>query len=347
MIGWRTVVIAFWVAVVVVGALATVRLPGLLSTSLAVPGTASEQADTILTQHFDQNIEGTFTVVFKVAHPSSLETHALDERFALAVRAVPGARATTLQTGAGILYGYVGTSLDLQHAASYTGTLRRALKESGLPNGYVTGPPALQHDITPILASDLRRGEVIAVLAALLLLAIVLGLSVCLLFPFAVAAATITGVLAIVYGLAHEFLMVLYIPNLVELIGLGLAIDYSLLVVHRFREELADSERPVDDAIVATMATAGRTVLISGSAVAIGLSILLLIPVPFVRSLGLAGLVVPLVSIVAALTLQPALLSLLGRRGMRSVRPALARREERRRAWSLGGGSREWSCVAP
>ena len=65
--------------------------------------------------------------------------------------------------------------------------------------------------------------------------------------------------------------MVLYVPNLVQLIGLGLAIDYSLLIVHRFRQELADEDRPVEDAIVATMATAGRTVVLSGAAVAIGL----------------------------------------------------------------------------
>jgi RND superfamily putative drug exporter len=319
-IRWRIVVIAGWVAVVVVGSLSAVRLPGLLSTSLAVPGTGSEQADTILAQHFGENIEGTFTVVFRVANPSARAVHALDQHFAVAVRAVPTARATTLHSGAGILYGDISTSLDLQQAASYTDALRHALKESGLPTAYVTGAPALQYDITPILAADLRKGEVIAVLAALVLLAIVLGLSAALLVPLVVAACTTTATLAIVYGLAHEFLMVLYVPNIVQLIGLGLAVDYSLLVVHRFREELADKERPVDNAIVSTMATAGRTVVLSGIAVAVGLSVLLIIPVPFVRSIGFAGFLVPLVSIVAALTLQPTLLSLLGRRGMRSVR---------------------------
>jgi RND superfamily putative drug exporter len=125
----------------------------------------------------------------------------------------------------------------------------------------------------------------------------------------------------------------------VQLIGLGLAVDYSLLVVHRFREELEDPAVPVGDAIVATMATAGRTVLLSGIAVAIGLSVLLIIPVPFVRSLGFAGLVVPLVSIAAALTLQPSLLSLLGRPGMRSV-PFSQLRTLRIARWGL------WSRLA-
>ncbi|MGD0287278.1 MAG: MMPL family transporter [Acidimicrobiales bacterium] len=334
-IRWRFVVIVLWVALVVVGAFLAGRLPGLLSTSLAVPGTGSEQADAILTQHFGENIEGTFTVVFHVANPSVPTLHAMDKRFATAARALPTGHVMALRPVEGILYGNVGTSLDLQQAASYTGALRHALKDSGLPTAYVTGAPALQYDIQPILEADLRRGEAIAVLAALVLLSIVLGPSVALLIPLAVAASTTTAALAIIFALAHEFLMVLYVPNLVQLIGLGLAVDYSLLIVHRFRQELVDRERTVDDAIVATMANAGRTVLFSGIAVAIGLSVVLVIPVPFVRSLGFAGLVVPLVSVVAAFTLQPSLLSLLGRRGMRRARLSRsgAKRDGERGLW--------------
>ena len=319
-IRWRIVVIALWVGVVIVGVIAAGRLPGLLSTSLAVPGARSEQADAILTQHFGENIEGTFTVVFRATGTSSVTLRAMDGRFAAAARSVPTGRVMALQAVEGIVYGNVGTSLDLQHAASYTGVLRRALKASGLPAAYVTGAPALQYDIQPILESDLRRGELIAVVAALALLTLVLGPSVALLVPLAVAASTTAAALAIIFALAHEFLMVLYVPNLAQLIGLGLAVDYSLLIVHRFRQELMGKERSVEDAIVNTMVSAGRTVVFSGIAVALGLSVVLIVPVPFVRSLGFAGLVVPLVSVAAALTLQPSLLSLLGRGGMRSVR---------------------------
>ena len=123
--------------------------------------------------------------------------------------------------------------------------------------------------------------------------------------------------------------MVLYIPNIIELIGFGLAIDYSLLIVHRFRQEIMNlDDIRVSDAIVKTMETAGRTVILSGSIVSIGLATLLLVPVPFVRSLGAAGLVVPVVSVIAALTLQPALLSFLGRRGVTPKRfPGLMARK--------------------
>ena len=101
--------------------------------------------------------------------------------------------------------------------------------------------------------------------------------------------------------------MVLYVPNIVELIGFGLAIDYSLLMVARYRKEQIESDNPLAE----TMKTAGRTAVISGFAVALGLATLLLVPVPFVRSIGLACLVLPIISILAAITLQPVLLSLL------------------------------------
>ena len=335
----RFLVIVLWAAVVLVGAFSMVRLPGLLSTSLTVPGTGSERANAILTQHFGENIEGTFTVVFNEANRSAVTTattRAFDRRLAVAARAVPGGRASTLQQGAGVLYGNVASSLDLQKAASYTGALRSALKNDGLPPAYVTGAPAFQHDVTPVLTADLHVGEVIAVLTALVLLTFALGFSVAVLVPFVVALCTTAGALAIVYALAHKFLMVLYVPNLVQLIGLGLAVDYSLLIVHRFREELADGDRPLDDVIVRTITTAGRTVALSGMAVAVGLAVLLFIPVPFVRSLGVAGFLVPLISILAALTLQPALLSLIGRRGVRVVGlPWLrARRVDGQGLWS-------------
>jgi RND superfamily putative drug exporter len=109
-----------------------------------------------------------------------------------------------------------------------------------------------------------------------------------------------------------------YVTNLVFLIGLGIAIDYSLLIVYRFREELARG-LTVENAIERTMQTAGRAVIFSGGTVAIGLVLLLFMPMPFMRAMGVGGFLIPILSIAAAATLQPALLSLYGRRGMRRL----------------------------
>ena len=325
-IRFRILVLACWLAIAIVGALSAVQLPSLLSTSLAVPGTSSQRADTILAQHFRENPEGTFTVVFDVNAHSGQTIRGLTHRLDLAARKLPGARVNSLRRVLGVVYGDVVTSLDIQRAQRYTEILRRALSANRTANAYVTGPPAIQYDLNPILADDLRHGELLAFPIVLITLVLILGLRGVLIVPFVFAGCTITATLAIVFVIAHAVLMVSYVPNLVELVGLGLAVDYSLLIVQRFREEIAGETSSVDDAIVRTMATAGRSVILSGVAVAIGLSAVLIMPVPFIRSMGIAGVVVPLVSIAAALTIQPALLSLLGRPGVRSMAPGTAGR---------------------
>ena len=306
---FRLPILACWCAVLAVGVVASLRLPALLSNTFTVPGTDSDRARTILARNFGERPDGTFTIVFRTPKATS----ALRARIARAAVLAPTGRASALRTVGGVVFGDVHTTLDLQHAKGYTVALRRAL--TGTPQAFVTGPPAIQHDLEPILSSDLRRGEAIALPIALAVLFAVFGLSIAILIPFAFAACTITGTLAAVYAVAQAVTMVSYVSNLVELIGLGLAVDYSLLVVYRFREELARDAGPVDDAIVRTMATAGRAVAFSAATVAIGLALLVFVPVPFIRSLGVGGFLVPLVSLAAAATLQPALLSILGRRG--------------------------------
>jgi RND superfamily putative drug exporter len=305
-IRFRVVVLVFWLTVLVVGIVASTRLSALLANSFSVPGTGSERARQLLQAHFGERPDGTFTVVF--------ETHdekGLAGRVARAARAVPTGRPGRLQSAGGIVFADVSTSLDLQHAKRYTPSLRRAL--AGTPRALVTGQPAVQADLDPIFSADLHRGEAIAVPLTLLVLLAVFGLSIAVAIPFLVAGCTIAATLGLLYLVAHQVSMVAYVRNLVELIGLGLAVDYSLLVVHRYREELRRGLGR-DDAVVRTVATAGRAVAFSGAAVAVGLGLLLVVPVPFIRSMGIGGLLIPIVSVAAALTLQPAVLSLLGPR---------------------------------
>ncbi|HEY3920500.1 MAG TPA: MMPL family transporter, partial [Gaiellaceae bacterium] len=166
-----------------------------------------------------------------------------------------------------------------------------------------------------VFSQDLTKGESIAIPIALLILLAVFGISFAVTIPFVFALCTIMGSLGILYGIAHLATAPTYTTNLIELIGLGIAVDYSLLIVYRFREELArGGDR--DDAIVRTMQTAGRAVIFSGIAVALGLALLIAVPVPFMRMMGIAGFLIPCISIIAAATLQPVLLSYYGRRGV-------------------------------
>ncbi len=309
----RFPILAAWLIVIALGLLAATNLNQYLTTSLEVPGSQSEKANTLLANHFDENTEGTFTVIYKYSNATDAQMLSIKEGLANTAKAIPTARIGAQKALIGTLYTNITTSFSLVDAAPYTNILRAELIKQGLSGAFVTGPPAIEKDVTPVLEQDLRRGQVVAAVIALLLLLLLLGSTWAIFIPLIFATASVSLGLGIIYLLAQKLLMVLYIPNIVELIGLGLAIDYSLLMVHRFRRELTiDSDQSV--ALQRTMQTAGRTVVLSGLTVSIALSTLLLVPVPFIRSLGVAGVVVPLVSVIAALTVQPALLSFLGHR---------------------------------
>jgi uncharacterized membrane protein YdfJ with MMPL/SSD domain len=325
---WRWPIVAGWVVVVLAGGFATSRLSPLLSNTFTVPGTDSERARTILQDHFGDRSDGEFLVIYKARRTGAAVRRELTESIARGATAVPGARATALRAApGGVVYGSILSRLNLARAKGYTGEILARLRPPTGVAAYVSGQAAIQHDLDPIFSRDLRKGESIALPIALLVLLGVFGLSFAATIPFIFAVATITGTLGIVYVVAHHMTMATYVTNLVQLIGLGIAIDYSLLVVYRFREELGRGGS-TDDAVVRTMTTAGRAVVFSGATVAIGLALLLFMPLPFVRSIGVGGFLIPLVSIAAAVTLQPALLSLYGRRG--AARAHVAERLRRR-----------------
>jgi len=303
----RTLVLTIWIALTAFGIFGASNLDQYLTTSLTVPGSSSAVANEILNSKFNQNTEGTFTVIFKYKQASADEITGYKAAVMNAAQVIPGAEVINEKAFAGSLYSNISTEFELKEAASYTEALRAALIKEGLTGALLTGPPAIESDVVPILSRDLHRGQVIAIILAILLLFATLGITWAILIPLLFGLVTISTSLGIIYLLAQKFLMVLYVPNIVELIGLGLAIDYSLLMVQRYRHELGKSPDP----IAQTMKTAGRTAVISGFTVAFGLATLLLVPVPFVRSIGIACLILPLVSILAAITLQPILLTML------------------------------------
>ena len=215
-------------------------------------------------------------------------------------RAIPSGRGTALlPAGQHVLYGNVISTLDLADAKTRTDDLVRAIGQPAGTQAYVTGAPAIQHDLDPIFNRDLAKGESIALPIALVVLLLVFGLSWAVLIPFLFAASTVLGTLSLVYVIAHFITMPTYVTNLIYLIGLGIAIDYSLLIVYRFREELAHGLE-VEAAIVRTMQTAGRAVVFSGATVAIGLALLIFMPLPFIRAIGIGGFLLPVVSLLAA-----------------------------------------------
>ncbi|MFD8013140.1 MMPL family transporter [Streptomyces sp. NPDC058955] len=175
------------------------------------------------------------------------------------------------------------------------------------------GGLAVRHEMQTIIQEDLLRAELIALPVTLVLLVMVFGSAVAALLPLGVGIVAILGTNAVLRGITEFTDVSVFAQNLTTALGLGLAIDYALFVVRRYREELAAGADP-SAAVRTTLRTAGRTVLFSALTVAVSLAAMLVFPQYFLRSFAYAGIAVVLLAAAAALTLLPAALVLLGHR---------------------------------
>ncbi|WP_028654542.1 MMPL family transporter [Nocardioides sp. J54] len=191
--------------------------------------------------------------------------------------------------------------------------LRPVVEESSLGVD-LAGPYAVYSDVNEETKSDLLRAELVSAPIVLLLSLIIFRSVVAALMPLLVGVVAVLGARAAIAGLNQLTEVSIFAPNIITLLGLGLAIDYALFVVSRFREEIARSPEDTRRALVRTMATAGRTVAFSALTVAAAMSSLLVFPQTFLKSIGYGGIAAVLVAMVAALTVLPATLALLGTR---------------------------------
>jgi RND superfamily putative drug exporter len=187
------------------------------------------------------------------------------------------------------------------------------LPTSGPAKAYLTGDPAIFRAITTTTQQDVEHAELAALPIALLVLLVVFGTLIAAAMPILLAIVALPVALAIVYAIALHYSMSIFVLNIASIIGLGISIDYSLFMVRRFRDELAEGRSP-RDAVGWTIATSGEAILFSGLIVIIGFSGLMLIGVPIMISMGIGGAVVVAVAVLAALTLLPAILGVLGPR---------------------------------
>ncbi len=176
-----------------------------------------------------------------------------------------------------------------------------------------TGNIPLNGDIDATLDRDLQRAELVSLPLAFILLLVVFGSAAAAILTLGVGILVIVAGLGATFALARATDVSQYALNIVTLIGLGVAIDYSLFIVSRFREELARG-RNVEDAVGVAVGTAGRAILFSGITVAIGLAGMLFYPGTFLVSLGISGSLVVAAAVLYALTFLPALLSIFGPR---------------------------------
>jgi putative drug exporter of the RND superfamily len=176
---------------------------------------------------------------------------------------------------------------------------------------HVSGGPLLGTQMGERAQEDAAHAELITLPAVLLLLLLIFGGVRAALLPLVVAISGVAGAFLILYGFSHVTDVSVYAVQITTMLGLGLAVDYALLTVVRFREERRRTT-DITEAVRRTVSRAGRTVLFSGLTVAVSLSGLVVFPSPFLRSMGLAAGAVVVVDMLAALTLLPALLTRFG-----------------------------------
>ena len=213
---------------------------------------------------------------------------------------------------------YISLAGDTQNEQSDSNDLVMPALESDVLQTDIAGPWAVYSGVNETVSEDLARAELITLPIVLILSLLIFGSLVAALMPVMVGAISVLGALALVRVLTNFGEVSIFSINVISLLGMGLAIDYALFIVSRFREELAglpeDDPAATRTAMRTTMMTAGRTVLFSGFTVAAAMSALLVFPQNFLKSLGYGGIAAVLVGVLTALTVLPALLLLLGRR---------------------------------
>jgi putative drug exporter of the RND superfamily len=362
----KLAVVAAWLVVLVAGVAAAGAVPGRLSQEFSFPGEPGYEANVAILAEYGNGGPGNPLVpVVTLPEGTTVDTPGVAgalERAYAGVAADPRLRvlawpATTddrrlVVEGGRTVYGLVWGPFtgpeggDPETALALADGLRRALPAGASVE--VTGLDALRTAAaeepadTGVLVETLVGG-----VGALIVLAFVFG-SFLALVPLLIAAVAILTTFLAVLGLTGLVEVNFIVQFVVALIGLGVAVDYSLLVVTRWREELA-AGHDREQAVQRAMATAGRAVVTSGGTVAVGLLALVLLPVPFLRSIGYAGLLIPLAATLATLTLLPVLLATVGPRldwpaGRRARRGGGRPRGAGRRwtGWAAGVARHRW-----
>jgi trehalose monomycolate/heme transporter len=250
--------------------------------------------------------------------------------------APPGRGAALVSADRHSTYAVLVLRGDEEQRADGLAAIEDALDAPGLETS-IGGQVTVGRDIEERIGEDIARAEMLSMPVLLVLLVLIFGSVVAAGLPLAIGVTSILGAFTALRLFTLVTDVSVFAVNVITILGLGLAIDYGLFVVSRFREELRRG-LSTEDAVVRTMATAGRTVAVSGLTVAIALAGLLIFPQVFLRSMGFGGMAAVLIAMVAALTLLPALLAVLGPRV-----DALPVRRRRERAAGADGA---WARIA-
>ncbi|HZR96599.1 MAG TPA: MMPL family transporter [Gaiellaceae bacterium] len=327
----RRTVIAVWVVLTVFGGFSAGQVSKRWFQSFSIPGYSAYEANQRTLKTFGSGEQAPLVAVFRSSGDVTKET-GIRQAIAAAAAVNPGSRVSSFwSTGSRAYVSKDGHTAFAEiyppgtpgfDSSTHIKQVRAALKAS-TPQGVIsalTGRDAIQEAASGGSTSgpSILTEALIGGLGSLVILFFVFGTLPAVLMPIVVAVAAILNTFSLVWALTYVTNVSIIVQFLIALVGLGVAIDYALLMIFRFRDELREGQ-DVETALVETMTHAGRSVIVSGSTVAVGLLSMLVLPLPFIRSIGIGGMLIPAVSVITAITLLPALLATLGSR-INSVR---------------------------
>jgi putative drug exporter of the RND superfamily len=318
-------VIGAWLVLTVFGGFAAGQLSSRWYQSLAIPGKPAYEAGQRSLTALGVGVRPPSVVVFHTSGDAT-KSAAIERAMQRAAATVPGSRTSSYFSTGSLMY----VSRDRhttfeqvyppdQYRLDLTSGAKkmRAAAAKGMPAAVtvnVTGRDALgEASKQGTGGGSVLLETLIGGIGALVILLFVFGTLPAVLMPIVVAISSILNTFTLVWVLTYFTDVSIIVQFLIALVGLGVAIDYALLMIMRFRDELREGN-DVESALVETMTHAGHSVIISGSTVAVGLLSLVLLPLPLLRSVGIGGMLIPLVSVLASLTLLPAMLAVLGER---------------------------------
>ncbi|HEY7149177.1 MAG TPA: MMPL family transporter, partial [Gaiellaceae bacterium] len=326
----RRLIVAAWIVLTIVGGFSAAKLSSRWFESFSIPGYSAYEANQRALKTFGTGEQAPMVAVLTAPDKDITTVPGVQRAIDAASSAAAGSRTGSWfnthsdmylskdrHTMIATIYPPGNATFSSFPPIEFT---RAALQKATPPGveSHLTGRDAIFESQGGTSGPGVLTETMIGAIGALIILLFVFGTLPAIGMPLAMAAASILTTFFCVYLLTYVTDVSIIVQFLVALVGLGVSIDYALVIIFRFREELASGKQP-DDALVETMTHAGRSVIISGSTVAIGLLSMILLPLPFIRSIGIGGMLIPAVAVLASITLMPALLAMLGHR-INSVR---------------------------
>ncbi len=320
----RAFVVAMWIVLTLFGAFAAARVSSRWFESFSIPGYSAYETNQKVVKTFGTGEQAPFVAVFQ--SKGDVTKKDLRQAIAQAAAVNPGSRVSSYANTHSNIYVSADRHTTIAEIYppgqnTFSGDPHISRVRAALKANAPAGVTANLTGLLPLENASSGGGNGPSVLTealiggggALIILLFVFGTLPAVGIPLAIALTSILNTFTLVWFLTYLTDVSIVVQFLIALVGLGVAIDYALLMIFRFREELASGE-DLETALVETMTHAGRSVIVSGSTVAVGLLSMVILPLPFIRSIGIGGMLIPAVSVLVSITLLPALLSFLGPR---------------------------------